>query len=250
MAKTKRIWIIISTVIVTVVVTALLPRVPQDPGFHRFADSRGWIGVPNFGNVFSNVLFVLVGAWGFWELGRRRAPGGVRVIFGMLFGGIVLTGFGSAYYHWAPDNERLIWDRIPMTVVFMSLLAATVAEWIDRRAGVWLLGPLVVLGVGSVLVWQSTGDLRMYGWVQYFPMLAIPLILVLFGRSGGLAGLRSLVWVVVWYVVAKVLEHFDIGVYRALGVSGHTLKHVAAAVSTGYLVGVWRERYGVSLLEK
>ena len=51
---------------------------------------------------------------------------------------------------------------------------------------------------------------------------------------------------VVWYVVAKVLEALDARIFDLGGiVSGHTLKHLAAAVSTGYLVGVFRERYGL-----
>jgi hypothetical protein len=173
----------------------------------------------------------------------------VYLIDGVLFAGILLTGIGSAYYHWHPDNDRLIWGWIPMTIVFMSLLAATVGEWVDRKAGIWLLLPLVTLGVGSVLWWHYTegigrGDLRLYGWVQFFPMLCIPIILVLFGRTGGSKGVRILVWVVVWYVVAKVLEHFDGQICEAVRfVSGHTLKHLAAAMSTAFLVKMFQAKY-------
>ncbi|TDX01473.1 ceramidase domain-containing protein [Dinghuibacter silviterrae] len=249
MVRTGKLKILWAVVLVTAAAAAMLPRAGQDPAFHRFVDSRGLLGVPNFGNVMSNIFFVGIGCWGFLELYKRQAPGGIKLIFAILFTGITLTGLGSAYYHWAPDNERLIWDRMPMTIVFMSVLALTVAEWVDRKTGVWLVVPLVALGVGSVLYWHVTefsgkGDLRFYWWVQFFPMICIPLILILFGHSGGYQGLRSLVWVVIWYGVAKILEFLDGPIFTwTTVVSGHTLKHLAAAVSTGYLVGMFRERY-------
>jgi Ceramidase len=249
MNRHLKIWMLAGIAVVTAAIVFCLKPVPQDPAFHRFADTRDWLGVPNFWNVTGNVCFLLVGVWGWMELIRRRVWTGGRVIYGVLFGGIFLTGLGSAYYHWNPDNDRLIWDRIPMTVVFMSLLAAVIGEWVDRKAALWLLGPLVAVGVFSVLWWHHTealgrGDLRLYGWVQFFPALAIVLILVMFGEKGKRAGVRSLVWVVVWYAVAKVLEYFDRGLFSMGGVmSGHALKHVAAAVSTAHLVQMFRERY-------
>ena len=227
----------------------LLPPVAQDPAFHRFADTRGWLAIPNFSNVVSNVFFLAVALWGWFEMTKRCLDTDTKVIYGLLFAGIFLTGLGSAYYHWRPDNDRLIWDRIPMTIVFMSLLAATIAEWVDRKAGMWLLWPLVAVGIFSVLWWHHTegvgrGDLRLYGWVQFFPMVCIPLILAMFGKTGGYKGVGSLMWVVIWYVVAKVLEHFDREIFTTLGfVSGHTLKHIAAAVSTGYLVRMFEAKY-------
>jgi hypothetical protein len=174
MNKRVKVWILVGVAVVTVGVVFCLKRVAQDPAFHRFADTRAWMGIPNGWNVMGNVCFLLVGVWGWMELGRRKVWIGGRIIYGVLFGGIFLTGLGSAYYHWRPDNDRLIWDRIPMTMVFMSLLAAVVGEWVDRKAGLVLLGPLVAVGVGSVLWWhwtegQGRGDLRLYGWVQFFP---------------------------------------------------------------------------------
>jgi hypothetical protein len=172
----------------------------------------------------------------------------IRATYALLFIGVLLTGLGSAYYHWNPNNDTLVWDRIPMTIVFMSLLAATVAELISRPAGIRLLVPLVAIGVGSVLWWHYTemqghGDLRLYFWVQYYPMLALPLILWLFYTPTANPILRCLVWVVVWYVIAKIFEQLDYPIYRAIGISGHTLKHLAAAVSTGYFVILFRRQY-------
>jgi len=159
-----------------------------------------------------------------------------------------ITGFGSAYYHWHPDNDRLVWDRVPMTIVFMSLLAATVAELVDRRLGMGLLFPIVAVGVASVLYWHwselhGRGDLRWYGFVQFYPMVLIPLLIWLYWSPAHKPAIRSLAWVVAWYVVAKILEVPDRQIYDLIGISGHTLKHFAAAMSTAYFVQLFGRRY-------
>ena len=90
---------------------------------------------------------------------------------------------------------------------------------------------------------QGRGDLRWYGLVQFYPMVIIPLLLSLYWSPTHKGAIRSLAWVVVWYVVAKVLEAEDRPIDAAIGVSGHTLKHLAAAVSTGYFVQLFGRRY-------
>ncbi len=249
MRKITKISILVAVVLVSGLIAAMIPRNGQDPAFHQFADSRHWLGIQNFGNVMSNLPFLAIGAWGFIELQSRGLPKSVWVSFAVLFSGILLTGFGSAYYHWAPNNDRLIFDRMPMTVVFMSALVVSIGQWVDQRASSWLLGPLVGLGIASVLWWYHTellgvGDLRLYWWVQFFPMVGIPLILILFGRWDNLQGVTALVWVVLWYAVAKGLEALDVQIFHWTGfVSGHTLKHLAAAVSAGYLIVMFKRRY-------
>src|SRR5262245_63120081 len=91
----------------------LLPPIPQDPSYHQFADQRTLLGIPHFWNVVSNLPFVLVGAIGLWQFGRDRASF-------VLFLGVFLTGFGSAYYHWDPNDDTLFWDRLPMALTFMA----------------------------------------------------------------------------------------------------------------------------------
>ncbi|HZE84829.1 MAG TPA: ceramidase domain-containing protein [Puia sp.] len=235
--------------LIAVVAVFLLAPIPQDIAFHNFADHRPFLGISNFGDVASNLAFLVVGITGLVLLRKARLPAGMSAIYAVLFTGIILTGLGSAYYHTAPDNDRLVYDRIPMTIVFMSLFSATVAELIDQKAGVGLLVPLVLTGIISVLYWHygeltGNGDLRLYFLVQYYPMLFIPLILWLFYRPGQNQGVRELVWVVVWYVIAKVLEHFDKEIYAAIKViSGHSLKHLAAAMATWWLVRMFRMKY-------
>jgi hypothetical protein len=155
-------------------------------------------------------------------------------------GAAALVAFGSAWYHLAPDNARLVWDRMPMTVAFMTLLAAAVADRISWLAGRALLWPLVVAGIGSIAWWirgeaAGHGDLRAYGLVQFLPMLLVPLILLLW-RGEGIAAKR--LWMALAaYAVAKAAEHFDAQILAAGGfLSGHGLKHLAAALATWWVV--------------
>lgn len=226
-----------------ILAAALAPRIPQDPAYHRMADTRALAGIPNALNVVSNAAFVLVGALGLASLrrggGARFLEAGERWPYAVFFGGLVLTGLGSAYYHLETGNERLVWDRLPLAITLMGLFAATIVERISVKAGLALLGPLVALGIASVLAWSASerrgaGDLRLYALVQFYPMLAIPVTAWLlpsrYTRGWDLVG------VVACYGLAKVFELLDARLY-SLGeiVSGHTLKHVVAALSGGWV---------------
>ena len=193
------------------------PRIPQSQGYHQFADARRVFGIPNCWNVASNLPFALVGLLSLWKL---RYPA-ARV----LFAGVLLTCFGSAYYHWAPDDARLLWDRLPMTLVFMSLLAWVLSDGRSARFGAWLLAVLVIVGVASVLWWRITGDLRPYALVQFGP------VLLLLAATWFTPGRRYFFSVAGLYAAAKLMEAYDSAVYSAIGISGHTLKHVFAALA-------------------
>ena len=165
--------------------------IAQDPAYHRYADARAAFGIPNVWNVLSNLPLLGVGLAGLVLLGRLRrdAP---RAPYVVMFAGIALTGIGSMYYHLAPDNETLVWDRLPMTIGFAGFFCSVVAELVSRRLANVLLGPLALAGIASVLYWIATervgaGDLRWYGLAQFLPMLLIPAMLVLFPRPSGYA---------------------------------------------------------------
>ena len=234
----------------------LVSPIPQDPGYHRLADGRAWAGIPNALNVLSNVGFVLVGALGLsFTLGARAVSGLAfedpreRWPYVVFFGGLLLTGFGSAYYHWEPGNARLAWDRLPLAVTIMGLLDATVAERIGVRLALRLLGPLVALASLSVGYWHVTeqrgaGDLRLYALVQFFPLVAIPLMLWLFPARYTRSG--DLLAAAVTYAVAKVPELTDGWVYTMTRVvSGHTLKHLMAAVAGYWVLSMLEHRQPV-----
>jgi hypothetical protein len=216
----------------------LLDPIPQDPAYHAFADSRQIFGVPNFWNVATNLPFLFVGLWGV-----LRARGGVAAELATHYrvycGAVALVAFGSGWYHFAPSNASLVWDRLPMTVAFMSLFSALLADRISWFLGRALLWPLVVAGIASIAWWirgEATGhgDLRAYGLVQFLPMLLTPMILLMW-REGRINA-RPLWLGFGAYALAKLAEHFDAAIYAAGGlVSGHSLKHLLAAAAAWWI---------------
>lgn len=220
-----------------VIAICLLPPIPQPPAYHDFADGRTLLGVPNALNVLSNLPFVLVGLWG---LIACRGPFAERRMYASFFAGIALTGLGSGWYHLAPDHERLVWDRLPMTLGFMALLAATVAERIDLAWGRRLLVPLLAVGLASVLYWirgerVGAGDLRPYILVQFLSLVVIAGLLSLYPRKYSHA---HLLWAgLAAYALAKLCESLDHQIYELTLhlVSGHTFKHLVAAIGLGWL---------------
>lgn len=252
--QAKIIFLLVLTLL-AILVTAILRPIPQDPSFHLFADTRSMLGIPNFLNVITNLPFLFIGCYGLSQLKKLGADSSTKLIYGTLFMGILITGLGSAYYHYSPNNDTLVWDRIPMTIVFMSFFCATISELVNARAGAVLLLPLVILGISSVWWWHYSeinrhGDLRFYGFIQYYPMVFIPLIMILFPSKVSRKQLRFLALVVVWYVLAKAFEYFDKDIHHLSGlISGHSLKHLAAAVATWYIVRIFSSSYG-SLKDK
>jgi hypothetical protein len=240
-----RLLVIAGLGIVLAVALVCLHPLPQSTEYHQFADDRTFLGVPNGLNVISNLPFLIVGVWGLWSVSRNRGGRFVdhveRWPWLSFFLGVGLTAFGSAYYHLHPDNDRLMWDRLPMSVAFMSLVAAVLAERIDIKLGAWLLLPLIVAGVASVLAWhwseqEGRGDLRPYYFVQFYPMLALPLLLL--WLPSRYVKTSDFLLALAWYVVAKLCEHpGDVPLYQ-LGhvVSGHTLKHLAAAAGAYWIL--------------
>lgn len=208
-----------------------VPAIHQDPHYHSFADASVLFGVPHFWNVVSNLPFLLVALYGLKAFRSRGAFVDLweRAAYGLLLLGTAGVAFGSAYYHANPDDERLFWDRLPMAVVFTSLVASTVGERVSSRAGRALLVPLVLLGVGSVLEWRWSGDLRLYGLVQFGAMAALLAMVARYpARYTQEWGVRCLG---LFYVLAKLCESFDREVASVIAGGGHPWKHVCAAVA-------------------
>jgi hypothetical protein len=206
------------------------PPIAQDPHYHAFADVRPLFGIPNFGNVVSNVPFLLVGLAGLRLCLRGGTQGATRA-WRVFFAGTTLVAFGSGYYHWAPDSAALLWDRLPMTVAFMGLLIALISEHVGERIDSKLLVPAILIGVGSVAWWRYTGDLRLYVWVQFAPLLAILFMLSAF--PGRYTHRVYLLYAFICYALAKVAEFADPNIYSATSgvVSGHSIKHLLAAAA-------------------
>ncbi len=238
----KRTTYVVAFTLLSIAAAFLLPAIPQPAAYHDFADHRAMYGVANFLDVASNVGFLLVAVTGFVVVMRPRTRfefSSERWPYAVFFAGMLLTAAGSAYYHLAPNNERLFWDRLPMTIAFMALVAAQIVERISVRAGLAVLFPMLLLGIGSVVYWRATeragvGNVVPYGVLQGYSVVIL-LLIALLHPSRYTRG-NDVYWVFAGYVIAKLLELFDREVL-AFGhlVSGHTLKHVAAAVA-GFVV--------------
>ena len=222
-----------------IIAALLLPAMPQSLEYHHFADQRTLWGIANFLDMISNLGFLIVGIAGLVIVFGERAQfefRSERWPYAVFFLGALLTALGSGYYHLAPDNESLFWDRLPMTIAFMGLVSSQIVDRINIRAGLALLVPMLLLGAASVIYWRATeragtGNVIPYGVLQGYSVVIV-LLLARLSPSRYTRG-NDLYWVFGWYVLSKLLETFDAQVLDFLGgvVSGHTLKHLAAAIA-------------------
>jgi hypothetical protein len=232
------ILLLLSLAILTTV--ALLPPLAEPRAFKTFADGRAVLGIPHFYNVVSNLPLLAVGLWGLHVARRESAP------WLFLFLAVSLTAIGSSYYHLAPETGRLVWDRLPMSMGFMALVCAVLAERVSEKAGLRLLVPLMLAGAASVLYWRWSAlggaeDIVPYAAVQYGAVAMVLVIALLFPsrhpRGGDLFVALGL------YGAAKLAEMLDAPIYALGGiVSGHTAKHLLAALAVGWLARMLRLR--------
>ena len=232
--------ILIMITLVSLVYIFSRPVIIQDLAYHQFVDTRQIGGIPNFFDVISNILFLIFGL-----LGLRTTLRNQELItkksWMIFFIGVTLVAPGSAYYHWAPDNHTLVWDRLPMTIGFMALYVALIAEYIHPKLEMLLL-PLCALGLVSVFWWDYSQDLRLYYWVQMAPIISIPAVLLLFPAR--YTGKLWFLLVLGLYLAAKVVEHRDPEIYSFTSgvMSGHTLKHILAALGIYFLYKMIKTR--------
>ncbi|MCP4936430.1 MAG: ceramidase [bacterium] len=227
--------------VITLVGILLMAPISQDISYHQFAGQSTKAGVPNFWNVVSNIPFLFVGLMGLIFC-VRSCDLQARLSWGVFFLGVTFVAFGSSWYHLHPANMSLVWDRLPMAVGFMGLFVALLSEYLDERAQKLLLLPCLALGAGAVLVWDLYDDLRLYVWVQFFPLLTI-VILLFFYRSrysqkNYIAGALSL------YGLAKLFELGDHQIYDFTGqvIAGHPIKHLLAAGGVALLYRMIKQR--------
>lgn len=254
-------WLFVFLSVVISFAAAILPPVPQPLEYHQFADRRAFFSIPNFLNVASNLALFFSGMAGlvfllrspktlnrttFIQLSERRP-------YVVLFLSVVMTCIGSAYYHWAPDNERLLWDRLPIAIGITALLAATLVERVSLRIGLRLLPWLILLGAGSVLYWywseqQGAGNLNFYIVTQFYSLLLIIMLgLLLPSRYTHGAVMYRVIGL---YGIAKIAESLDREIYTLSGViSGHTLKHLLGALAVYWIFMMLQRRSPVSAMQ-
>ncbi len=242
-------WIIYLAVLASVQLT--LPRQTQNLAYHNFADTRGWLGIPRFGDVASNAALLAAGLAGL-AVWRRRPDSErpARIVQGLFFAAVAVTALGSAYYHWAPDSQRLLWDRLPLGLVAACFPALVLADR-ARLTGAsgWALAAWLAYGPLSVLYWYF-GDAQGTGVLWPYTLVKLVGILTCLGFLAVLPPRHSLgamyVLGLALYVVAGVTEAKDAAIFAATGfVSGHTLKHLLAALGVAGLAWMVARRQAV-----
>jgi Ceramidase len=226
------------TVMAFIVVFTFLHPIAQNIAYHNFANDTIVFGINNFWNVVSNTGFIIAGIFGFSVIKKYNAATAFNYI---LFSGFILTGLGSAYYHYNPSNTTLVWDRLPMTIVFTTFFAQLYSWYLCPKNGFKIWIGTLLIGVFSVFYWQYTeyinqGDLRLYAIVQYLPMLLLLVILISHHNKHTYL-LNPLLMVMFFYIIAKFFENFDTKIFEINNVvAGHPIKHLAAAMATFCIV--------------
>jgi hypothetical protein len=239
--KRRVAWLIVIILAPLAYLLLLHAPIPQDKGYHIFADVRTCLGINNFGNVATNLAFVLTGIIG-WVWCYRHLKTGARLSWMIFFAGVALVFAGSGYYHATPNDDTLVWDRLPMTIAFMALFAALAGEHLGMQYERPVLIPALVIGVASVFWWRYTDDLRVYIWVQGAPLLAIPFILAMFPAR--YTHRLYLLYGLAFYALAKVAEYYDRETFGLTSqfISGHSVKHLLAAMAPLCLYLMLRRR--------
>ncbi|AQK98067.1 hypothetical protein Zm00014a_006964 [Zea mays] len=239
-----------------VVLMLVTPAIPQDEAYHDFADQRTlFLGIPNTLNVISNIPFFFVGVTGLilchFNNYFRLSSQGELWSWTLFFAGVTAVGFGSSYYHLNPNDATLVWDRLPMTIAFTSVMAIFIIERVDDRAGAKSLAPLVIAGALSIIHFD---DLRPYAVVQFVPCIALPVMAIVIPPM--YTHSSYWLWAAGFYLLAKVEEAADKTIYNWTHqiVSGHTLKHLCAAMVPVFLALMLAKRTTeperISLLQK
>jgi hypothetical protein len=224
-----------------VVVLGTLFRFEQPQAYHDYADKRVIAHVPFFWNVATNLPMAAVGVAGLVFLRRRRVPPAPGALveasevpaYAGFFAGAILAGLGSAYYHAWPQDATLVWDRLGMAVAFASLMVATLVDRGPPRMAAKLLTLTAAIALGSVLYWAASGNLTPYLAAQV-GALAIVLAAVV-AAPGRYTRRSDMYFALAFYALASTAEKLDEPVFDWTGgfVSGHTLKHLLAAIAMG-----------------
>src|SRR5688500_3761203 len=254
MSRRRRLWILAALSIGMGTLAVVLPPIPQPQEYHLFADDRAFLGLPNFFDVTSNLFFLFIGiaglrfvlrSGGYHPAGRFLEPG-ERWPYLVLFLSVATVWAGSAYYHLVPDNDRLVWDRLPIAIGITALLAAMLNERIHPKLGSRLLPLLMAMGAGSLAYWhwseeQGAGNLNFYIAVQFYSLLVVILLVAWFPARYTRG--TDIYVAIAFYGLAKVAEFSDRAIYD-LGhlISGHTAKHLLAAAGIYWILRMLKKR--------
>ena len=242
--------ILLSSAVLLLVIGLLHSPIPQSQSYHQFVDLRTWFGINNAWNVLSNLPIALVGIWGLFLLfchsNIQFIDSTERWLWLSISLGLIWIALGSGYYHLEPDNSRLVWDRLPMTLVFTTFVTILIFDRINSHLAFWLWPFLLFIGIFSVLQWyvselHGAGDLRLYAAVQIYTGLVALMMLLL---PSHYTRCYDIAIIALFYGLAKIFEIYDRQIYWLCEgmISGHTLKHVAAAMAAFWLIRMMWKR--------
>ena len=219
----------------------LLDPIAQSEKYHHFADARSFMGIANFFDVFSNLGFLIVGSMGLFAGIKRR----LGLSWNIFFSSVALVFFGSSYYHLSPNTDSLFWDRLPMTLAFCSLLSAVVTKTFSLKNEPMVLLGFLLVGLYSLIHWQLFDDLRVYFWIQLSPMLALLYLTFIFDNK--VIPKNYLIMAFLSYLAAKIVEILDAQIFSITfdQISGHSLKHLLAALAVFWLVKASQKQFEV-----
>jgi hypothetical protein len=255
MKMQKQLWMLSGLSVAVIAAVLVLPPISQPAEYHQFADQKSFLNIPNFNDVASNLAFLLSGGSGLvyllWIYQASEQKAFLNKIeclpYWIFFLSVIATGLGSGFYHWAPDNTTLLWDRLPIAMSITALLAATLIERVSPTLGVRSLPVLITMGVLSVLYWhwteqQGAGNLNFYVVTQFYSIFLI-ILLSLYSPSR-YTHEKDIYQVIALYAVAKLTELLDVQIYSLTAqlISGHTLKHLLAALAVYRIVQMLQKR--------
>ena len=229
----------------------------QSEHYHLFADDRFWL-IPNYSNVFSNLIFMFAGYYGAMHLDFQKLSKKENYYLITFLVGVFFTGFGSSFYHLMPNTQTLVWDRLPMSIAFASFTAWLLSKTIfakskERNFDFLIFTLLVVISIGSVFYWNYTqilgrGDLRVYYSVQFGTILTTLVTVLVYDKS--FFPKTACVYLFVFYVLAKVAELWDQQIFKVTFglISGHALKHLLAGLGCYLFLYCLRKRSQISNL--
>jgi hypothetical protein len=230
----RQAWALVGAVLALyALLRAVFGPLPQWPAYHDFADTRAWGFVPRAGDVLTNLAILAAGLWAATLRSRVCVRPDERRAYHLLVLSAILTAFGSAYYHWEPSNERLVWDRAPMAVLATGAVALVLADRVTPALGQASLWPIGLLAASGVALWGVTealgrGDLWLYLLVRIGAGVGT-LALLIVRRSRHTAAK----WVsaaVACDALETLAERLDWQIWHATAgsLSGHNLKHLLA----------------------
>ena len=238
---------LVSSTLVFALGFVIFGRIEQPQWYHDFADNRTFFGIPNAVDVLSNLALLIPGVVGLALVKEMHQKGGgytdrfELVIMTSLFGGIILTFMGSVWYHLEPNDSTMIWDRMPMTIVFASICSLVIADRMGVGVAKKVHVPLMLIGILSVLLWHWTGDLRPFFFFKHEPLIII-VILLIFGKATYDREVDYFVALSL-FLLATVFELTDSTIYGITSIiSGHTVKHILAGVALWILLRMIQTR--------